>query len=138
MAQMYWREWGPSWREDHWGYCGPENGYSTEFVNWVNYGSLIADYTAFAIIFYMDLRAVQIANIPEKIGIIRNIFHWLMTWPTLLMYNLVQVFSSIEGSLRGESVVSHEAAKKENIGQHTAENQHPPQVHPDTTTPRSP
>ena len=46
----------------------------------------------------------------------RNFLHWLLVWPTLLMYNAVQVFSSVEGSLRGEKVVSHSASKKDNLG----------------------
>ncbi|CAB01720.2 Glycosyltransferase 2-like domain-containing protein [Caenorhabditis elegans] len=51
----------------------------------------------------------------DKTGIIRNIFHWLMTWPTLIMYCCVELVAFLEVTVRGKSVCSHNASKKDNL-----------------------
>ena len=43
-------------------------------------------------------RVVALAKIEEDMPLWRNFVHWLLVWPTLLMYNTTQVFASIEGS----------------------------------------
>ena len=98
------------------GHCGEDNGgLSILIVNTVTFSVLGVSYLSFAFMFYMDRRAVAIAGITDRMPWWRNILHWLLTLPTLLMYNIVQVWSSLEGSIRGEKVVSHSASKKDNL-----------------------
>ena len=99
---------------------GLENGYSTALVNAVHLTALGINYLAFAVMFLLDRRAVAIAGVQEDMPVWRNVLHWLLTWPTLLMYNCVQVVASLEGSLRGEAVVTHDASKKDHLGQQQA------------------
>lgn len=96
--------------EGHDSYCGAENGYSKTLVDWVAAGSLIGAYAAFVVFFAMDRVGVRLGTaagiVDENMPLWRNVLHFIGTWPTLLAYNLVQIWSSIEGSLRGQRVVS--------------------------------
>jgi len=56
---------------------------------------------------------VRIAGVEESINPLRNFFHWIMMLPAMLMFNLVQVVSSIEASLRGKTVLGHYASNKD-------------------------
>lgn len=113
IAIEVWRSVSPG----EFGHCGEDNsGLSWSLVMMFNLGSLGVSYLSFAIMFYMDRRAVALIGIEENMPWWRNVLHWLLMWPTLLMYNIVQVFCSVEGSLRGEKVVSHNASKKDNLG----------------------
>lgn len=51
----------------------------------------------------------------DKTGIIRNIFHLIMTWPTMVMYCCVELVAFLEVTVRGKSVCSHNASKKDNL-----------------------
>lgn len=97
--------------------CGGHNGYSDTLLQWVAVGSLIFSYLCFGVFFILDAVACRIGGIREEMSWPRNLLHWLLSWPTLLMYNLVQVVSSLEGSLRGQSVISHKAAGKDNLAE---------------------
>jgi hypothetical protein len=110
-AAAYWSSVSPT----NPGYCGAENGYSSRTVNATNLGCLAANYLSFAVMFMLDRKVVAFAGIEEDMPLWRNILHWLLTWPTLLMYNIVQVFASIEGSLRGESGATHNASNKDGL-----------------------
>eukprot|EP01138_Halocafeteria_seosinensis_P003042 gb/GECG01003106.1/.p1 GENE.gb/GECG01003106.1/~~gb/GECG01003106.1/.p1 ORF type:complete len:601 (+),score=41.72 gb/GECG01003106.1/:1-1803(+) len=95
--------------------CDEHNGYSNTLLQWVGIGSLIFSYIGFGVVFILDAVACRIGGIEEEISWLRNLLHWLLSGPTLLIYNLVQVVSSVEGSLRGQSVISHNAAGKDNL-----------------------
>ena len=90
-------------------------GYSSTLVSWVASGSLIASYAAFVVFFILDRVGVSIGEIEEQLPLWRNVLHWLLCWPTLFLYNLVQVVSSVEASLRGQTVIWHNAAKKDSL-----------------------
>ncbi|CAB3399384.1 unnamed protein product [Caenorhabditis bovis] len=51
----------------------------------------------------------------DETGIIRNFFHWIMMWPTLVMYCCVELVAFLELTIRGKSVCSHSASKKDNL-----------------------
>ncbi|PAV66685.1 hypothetical protein WR25_23869 isoform B [Diploscapter pachys] len=51
----------------------------------------------------------------DKTGIIRNIFHFIMTWPTITMYCVVELVAFLEVTVRGKAVCSHNASKKDNL-----------------------
>ncbi|VDL63715.1 unnamed protein product [Nippostrongylus brasiliensis] len=51
----------------------------------------------------------------DETGMIRNIFHFIMTWPTITMYCVVELVAFLELTIRGKSVCSHSASKKNNL-----------------------
>ncbi|VDM61696.1 unnamed protein product [Angiostrongylus costaricensis] len=55
------------------------------------------------------------ARTRDRTGILRNIFHFIMTWPTITMYCLVEMAAFLEVTVRGKSVCSHNASKKDNL-----------------------
>lgn len=102
------------WR--HTGTCtSHHHGYSDTLLQWVAIGSLLSSYLCFGVFFVLDKVGTSIAGIKEDISWWRNLLHWILSWPTLFMYNVVQVVSSLEGSLRGQAVITHNAAKKDNL-----------------------
>ncbi|CAJ0935688.1 unnamed protein product, partial [Mesorhabditis belari] len=54
-------------------------------------------------------------GIKDETGIIRNIFHYIMALPTIIMYCLVELVAFLEVTVRGKSVCSHNASKKDNL-----------------------
>ncbi|GMT32023.1 hypothetical protein PFISCL1PPCAC_23320 [Pristionchus fissidentatus] len=51
----------------------------------------------------------------DKTNFFFDIFHWLMTWPTITMYCMVELVAFLEVTVRGKSVCSHSASKKDNL-----------------------
>lgn len=64
----------------------------------------------------IDRVGVRISGVQENMPLWRNFLHWVLVYPTLLMYNCVQIFSAIEGAVRGSKVVTHSASKKDALG----------------------
>uniref|UniRef100_A0AC34PZD1 Uncharacterized protein n=1 Tax=Panagrolaimus sp. JU765 TaxID=591449 RepID=A0AC34PZD1_9BILA len=57
----------------------------------------------------------------DKTGILRNIFHFILTWPTILGYCFIEVFAFFEVTIRGKEVCNHGASKKEGLVSTTKE-----------------
>ncbi|EFO89649.1 hypothetical protein CRE_07270 [Caenorhabditis remanei] len=83
----------------------------------IMFGFLGLQYIWFFIVFLVNYLCQPVfpRQTKDKTGIIRNIFHWLMTWPTLVMYCCVELVAFLEVTVRGKSVCSHNASKKDNL-----------------------
>ena len=77
--------------------------------------SLFIQYLVFAIAFVIDRRAVSMMGITEEIGIVRNVIHWLLAPPTLLVYSLIAFYSILLFIVEGKKLAKHDMASKEGI-----------------------
>ncbi|CAJ0609233.1 unnamed protein product [Cylicocyclus nassatus] len=100
---------------DHgvWGLVIP----SGDVFTWIMLGFLGLQYIWFFFVFLVNYLCEPVfpAGTKDKTGFIRNIFHLLMTWPTITMYCIVELVAFLEVTVRGKAVCSHNASKKDNL-----------------------
>jgi hypothetical protein len=82
--------------------------------------ALIVQYAVFAIAFYIDRRAIRMMTITEHISIPRNIAHWLLAPPTLLVYSLIAFYAIVKFVFVGKKMARHDMAAKDGLGSVTA------------------
>ena len=85
--------------------------------NWIMLGCLGLQYVWFFFVFLFNKLSEPIFpnKIRDETGIIRNVFHFIMMWPTMTAYCLVEVFAFLEVTVRGKAVCSHNASKKDGL-----------------------
>uniref|UniRef100_A0A914D6C8 Uncharacterized protein n=1 Tax=Acrobeloides nanus TaxID=290746 RepID=A0A914D6C8_9BILA len=85
--------------------------------NWILLGFLGLQYLWFFFVCLINKLAEPIfpKKIKDETGIIRKIFHFLMMWPTITAYCCVEVAAFLEVTIRGKSVCSHSASKKDGL-----------------------
>ncbi|KAI1695295.1 hypothetical protein DdX_19659 [Ditylenchus destructor] len=72
----------------------------------------------------------------DETGFIRNVFHWIMTWPTITAYCCIEMAAFFEVTFRGKDVCSHSASKKDGLVQKNNNVAvHPISIIPDRTDP---
>lgn len=65
-------------------------------------------YAMFGMVYILDAIWIRVVlNIQEDISLLRNVFHWLMTGPTILAYSLVQLYSFWLVVWKGKSACAH-------------------------------
>ena len=89
---------------------------STVFT-YINLGMLGLQYFWFLIVFLVNKLAEPVFpnNQRDKTGILRNILHWILAWPTITAYCCIEVFAFLEVTLRGKEVCNHGASKKDGL-----------------------
>ncbi|RCN42172.1 hypothetical protein ANCCAN_11859 [Ancylostoma caninum] len=90
---------------------------SQDVFTWIMLGFLGLQYIWFFCVFLVNYLCEPVfpAGTRDKTGFIRNIFHLIMTWPTITMYCIVELVAFLEVTVRGKSVCSHNASKKDNL-----------------------
>lgn len=85
--------------------------------NWIMLGCLGLQYTWFFFVYLANYLAQPVFpnKIKDETGVLRNIFHFVMMWPTITAYCLVEVFAFLEVTVRGKAVCSHSASKKDGL-----------------------
>eukprot|EP01061_Rhynchopus_euleeides_P008864 TRINITY_DN18019_c0_g1_i1.p1 TRINITY_DN18019_c0_g1~~TRINITY_DN18019_c0_g1_i1.p1 ORF type:complete len:659 (+),score=294.27 TRINITY_DN18019_c0_g1_i1:160-2136(+) len=102
--------------EDSKYHCGANgNGFDGQLVDYIMMGGLAANYLIFILVGIIDSLATSLMGIDEDISFLRKVFHWIMTMPTILMYNLVQYYGMWDIAIRGKSACSHKPSKKGNL-----------------------
>ncbi|VDP22904.1 unnamed protein product [Heligmosomoides polygyrus] len=100
---------------DHgvWGLVIP----SKDVFTWIMLGFLGLQYFWFFCVFLVNYLCESVfpGGARDKTGIIRNVFHFVMAWPTITMYCIVELVAFLEVTVRGKSVCSHNASKKDNL-----------------------
>ncbi|KAH7702734.1 Protein C09F12.2, partial [Aphelenchoides avenae] len=90
---------------------------SKSAFNWILLSMLGLQYVWFLSVFVVNKAAESV--FPDKrkdnTGFLRNVFHWLMTWPTLTAYCCVELAAFLELTVRGKDVCSHSASKKDGL-----------------------
>lgn len=82
--------------------------------------ALLVQYAVFAIAFYIDRRAIRMMTITEHISVFRNVVHWLLAPPTLLVYSLIAFYAIIKFVFVGKKMARHDMAAKDGLGSVTA------------------
>lgn len=102
--------------------------------------ALIVQYAVFAVAFYIDRRAIKMMTITEHISIFRNIGHWLLAPPTLLVYSIIAFYAIVKFVFVGKKMARHDMAAKDGLGSVTAGGTVPAQVAaaPSSSEPPSP
>ncbi|KAK6045217.1 hypothetical protein COOONC_17278 [Cooperia oncophora] len=90
---------------------------SQDVFTWIMLGFLGLQYFWFFCVFLVSYLCQPVFpnGAKDKTGIIRNVFHLIMTWPTITMYCIVELVAFLEVTVRGKSVCSHNASKKDNL-----------------------
>ncbi|KAK5970597.1 hypothetical protein GCK32_000388 [Trichostrongylus colubriformis] len=96
-----------------WGLIIPSQSAFT----WIMLGFLGLQYFWFFCVFLVNYLCQPVfpGKTKDKTGIIRNIFHLIMAWPTITMYCVVELVAFLEVTVRGKAVCSHNASKKDNL-----------------------
>src|SRR5450432_2753506 len=83
--------------------------------NYVLLGMLGLTYFWFIIVFVVNKVAERVFPMGKKdeTGWLRSIFHWVMSFPTIVGYCLVELYAFLEITVRGKEVCKHGASKKE-------------------------
>ncbi|KAF8355218.1 hypothetical protein PRIPAC_96841 [Pristionchus pacificus] len=90
---------------------------SQNVFTWIMLGFLGLMYLEFFLVFVIN-RVCERAfpnGARDKTNFFFDMFHLLMTWPTITMYCLVELVAFLEVTVRGKSVCSHSASKKDNL-----------------------
>jgi len=82
--------------------------------------ALVVQYAVFAVAFYIDRRAIKMMTITEHISIFRNIGHWILSPPTLLVYSIIAFYAIIKFVFVGKKMARHDMAAKDGLGSVTA------------------
>jgi len=61
----------------------------------------------------MDRMAVKMMTVKEDISIWRNIAHWLLAPPTLLVYSFIAFYAILGFIFKGKKMARHDMAAKE-------------------------
>lgn len=90
---------------------------SETVFNWILLGMLALQYVWFLAVFVLNKLAESTfpAGQRDNTGFFRNIIHWLLSWPTLTMYCLIELVAFLELTVRGKEVCSHNASKKDGL-----------------------
>lgn len=83
--------------------------------SYIMLGMLALQYFWFACVFWINHACEKVFPMGRKDGTgwIRSFFHWIMTWPTITGYCVVELVAFLEVTVRGKSVCSHNASKKD-------------------------
>ena len=104
--------------------------------------ALAIQYLVFGVAFIIDRRAVRMMTITEDISIFRNILHWLLAPPTLLVYSMIAFFAIVKFVFVGKKMARHDMAAKDGLGSTTAGGPvsapHDPLLGDDNNRPKSP
>ena len=60
------------------------------YITYTMYGLAGLQKLCFLVMFILDVAGPRLMNIKEHISSVRNIFHWIMTYPVLIAYSLVE------------------------------------------------
>ncbi|CAI4232561.1 unnamed protein product [Auanema sp. JU1783] len=84
---------------------------------WIMLGFLGLQYVFFMFVFAINYLCQPVfpQKRRDKTGILRNIFHLIMSWPTIIMYCCVELVAFLEVTIRGKAVCSHNASRKDNL-----------------------
>jgi len=77
--------------------------------------SLIVQYIVFGVGFIIDHLAVRLMTVKEDISLQRNLVHWLLAPPTLLVYSLIAFHAILEFIFQGKKMARHDMAAKEGL-----------------------
>jgi len=81
--------------------------------------SLFLQYIVFGIGFVIDRRAVRMMTITEDISLMRNITHWMLAPPTLLVYSGVAFYAIAGFIFKGKKMAKHDMAAKAGLAANT-------------------
>ncbi|XP_040563440.1 uncharacterized protein [Lepeophtheirus salmonis] len=88
-----------------------------EYVQYIMYGFGGLQYIVFFVVFVIDALILKTTKprVHERISIIRNVVHWILSPLVLLLYSFVEFYAIHEVVFRGKKVCKHGASKKENL-----------------------
>ncbi len=91
---------------------------STVF-NYILLGLLGLQYLWFLLAITINKIAEPIfpAGFSDRTGFVRQFLHWILSWPTMLAYCLIELFAFLEVTVRGKDVCRHGASKKDGLVQ---------------------
>uniref|UniRef100_A0A914WQP5 Glycosyltransferase 2-like domain-containing protein n=1 Tax=Plectus sambesii TaxID=2011161 RepID=A0A914WQP5_9BILA len=98
----------------------PKNSYlipSEAVFNYILIGMLLMQYFWFFVVFLVNRLAEKTFpdSITDETPLIRSAFHWLMSFPTIIAYCLVELWAFVEITIRGKSACQHKASKKDGL-----------------------
>ncbi|KAI1730987.1 hypothetical protein Ddc_03710 [Ditylenchus destructor] len=104
---------------------------------WILLGLFIIQYFWFLSVFLINKLAEPVfpEGRKDETGFIRNIFHWIMCWPTITAYCIIEMAAFFEVTFRGKDVCSHNASKKDGLVQKKSAAVHPIYIVPDRKDP---
>lgn len=82
---------------------------------WVGLYALAVQYVAFAVGFALDRFAVRMMRVKEDLHPLRNLTHWLLAPPVLLLYSLVAFGAILRFVWAGKRMAGHDMAAKEGL-----------------------
>ncbi|GMT22210.1 hypothetical protein PFISCL1PPCAC_13507, partial [Pristionchus fissidentatus] len=102
---------------------------TSQLFSYLSLGFLALSYFEMACIFSVNKIAERTfpGGRKDDTPLWRSFFHWIGSVPTILMYCLVELFAFLEVTVRGKSVCSHSASKKDQL---VAQPPNPGKVYP--------
>ncbi|VDN49578.1 unnamed protein product [Gongylonema pulchrum] len=94
-------------------------GLNYTLFQYITLGFLGLQYFWFFVVFAVNRLAEPVfpCRARDSTGCIRNLFHFIMAWPTMIGYCIVELFAFLEVTVRGKAVCSHSASKKDALVQ---------------------
>ena len=84
-------------------------------LEWLTLQFVVLTYGIFAVIFILDRLTIRLTEprVEERISLVRQLFHWILSPCVLLGYSIVELYVLHEVMIRGKKVCKHGASKKE-------------------------
>lgn len=82
------------------------------WIEYVMYGLIGLQMLSFLVAFLIDMFIPRLLKVQERICLLRNVFHFMMTPFVLLAYSLVELYALHEVAIFGKNVCKHGASKK--------------------------
>lgn len=77
--------------------------------------SLILQYLVFGVGFIIDRLAIKLMTVKDDISLSRNVMHWILAPPTLLVYSGVALYAIVGFIFQGKKMARHDMAAKEGL-----------------------
>ena len=84
-------------------------------LEWLMLTFVVLNHGIFAVIFILDKLTVRLTEprVQERISLLRQLFHWILSPCVLLGYSVVELYALHELLIRGKKACKHGASKKE-------------------------
>eukprot|EP00516_Mucochytrium_quahogii_P004679 CAMPEP_0203761288 /NCGR_PEP_ID=MMETSP0098-20131031/14404_1 /ASSEMBLY_ACC=CAM_ASM_000208 /TAXON_ID=96639 /ORGANISM=" , Strain NY0313808BC1" /LENGTH=543 /DNA_ID=CAMNT_0050655209 /DNA_START=1165 /DNA_END=2793 /DNA_ORIENTATION=+ len=100
----------------------PSVGPDSAIYIYIGLGMYAVNYVLYLVILWMDKAIVRmleememVEQHRERVGYIQGFMHWLMMFPSLAMYSVVEYIALWEITIYGKKVCGHKAAAKDGI-----------------------
>ena len=94
-------------------------------ILWTNLSLLFLTYLCYTVFFYVDRKAIKVVReynmlteLQAKNAVVplwRNILHWILMWPALLLYSISEYYSIWKVAIMGRKVCGHTVSSKDGL-----------------------